>query len=165
MSAPPLPSATSDSVPPPAPVPRSIWLMAAAVLVIVWIGFLAGLTVVTANPPVVNPLQIASSDLVLVGRWKNRTAGQFEVERELKLGQLQGPVVVEDLPVSGPPTNEAWVVPVVKLGKNYAVTHGQFMNAPAQPQANQHPWPVKLPVQCYPATADVLQQIESMLKH
>lgn len=164
MSALPLPAATSSPTQTPVSVMRSAWIVASGMLLLGWIGFLAVLTVATANPPVVNALQIAASDLVFVGHWKNRATGEFQVERELKQGQLQGTVIVEDVPKVGPLERDAWVVPVVKLGKRYAVTHGEFTNRPALPRPDQQPWPVKLEPQCYPATNDVLEQIDAVLK-
>lgn len=164
MSAPPLPAATSAETQTSAPASWTAWLAGSAVLVFGWIGFLAALTALTANPPAVNPLQIASSDFVLVGHWKNRATGEFDVERELKQGQLQGTVIVEDIPKPGPPGQAVWVIPVTKLGKRYSVTQGEFLNHPTEPQPNVEPWPVKLEPQCYPATSDVLDQIDAVIK-
>lgn len=166
MSPPPLPAATADRVPAAALAWHSGWLAVGSVLVVVWIGFLAALTWTTANPPVANAVQIASSDLILVGHWKERAAGRFHVERELKSGQLRGEVLIEDVPPFGPPDHAAWVIPVIRRGKKYSVTQGELINRPVNPQAqpNRPPWKVEVPAQCYPATADVLQQIDAVLK-
>lgn len=166
MSAPPLPAATSG----PAPVAvepsvRSPWLLLSAGIVALWIVCLAALTWRTANPAVINQVQISSADLIFVGRWADRKAGRFEVERELKRQQLQGEVIIEGALPHGPPTSESWVIPVTVHREKYAVTQGVFINHPRQPAIAEKlpPWKVEVAPLCYPATEDILRQIDAAL--
>lgn len=168
MSAPALPAARppSSSVEHPSAVPRDrskLWL--SALVAAVWVLFLATITWRTANPPVVNVVQISESDLIFVGRWEDRAAGRFHIERELKHGQFQGAVNVLGLPDRGLPRGETWVIPVTKVGDAYSVTQGVFTTGPLplDPQGNAAVWKVHVPPQCYPATDDVLNQVQRAL--
>ena len=149
------------SGPPAAPLHRSVWLRIAAAATVAWVCALAAITWMTANPPVINLLQLQHSDLVLVGTWENRAEGRFLVERELKHGRLKGPVKIVGLPDRGLPTTPAWVIPVTKLGDTWAVTRGEFPILVRPPAKDARPQVVEVNVdpQCYPATNDVLGQI------
>lgn len=168
MSASSLPSAPaplSSLEHPPRVSTTKFWLWLAIGIVLAWVLFLAVMTFLTASPAVVNFMQIAESDLILVGRWDRRSENRFEVERELKHGQLHGAVNVLGLPEKGLPTGESWVIPVTKIGNAYSVTKCTIPLRRGQAAAD-----AKLPFesvdvspQCYPATDDVLRQIERAL--
>ncbi len=166
MSATPLPAASENPPAPNVPPPGSLAkFRVAASLTLAWVLFLAGLTWRTANPPVVNRVQIRNSEYILVGRWENRQEGRLEVVQELKRGVSLGVVTVTGLPERGLPAAKSWVIPVTRFGGAYSVTHGQFLNSPRQPQPDgkiPH-WQIDVPPQCYPATDDVLEQILAVL--
>lgn len=168
MSATPLPAASEVVAAPkdsPPPTRLGHWLWVAAGLTIVWVTFLALITVQTANPPVVNVVQIQNSDFVLVGRWTDRAHGRFEVTQELKRGEQFGVITVTGVPERGMPTTETWVIPVVKFVGTYDVTKGPFINRPRQlpKDSQEREWLVQVHPQCYPATDDVLEQIKAAL--
>jgi hypothetical protein len=134
--------------------------------VIIWIGFLSVLTARTANPWIVNEIQIERSDAVLLGHWVNRRTGEFAVVKDLLHRQSPGTVTVTGLPERGLPAAESWVIPVTKLGSSYEVTQGHFRYHPIDPVHGVSPQPLEgtIAPQCYPETPDILQQIEQVLQ-
>jgi hypothetical protein len=139
-------------------------LIVIAALVVGWIGWLAWLTLNTANPPIVNRVQLLASDLVIVGRWEDRTAGRLRIVRELKHGELAGTITVERAP---PPrgisdADAEWIVPVRRTRAGYAVTSGKFVNRPERAGGAAGD-KIDIPPQIYPATKDILRQIEVLL--
>lgn len=161
-----MPALPTETVAPKDALPvfrYGLWSVAG--LTVLWVLFLAVITWRTANPPVVNGVQVQVSDRILVGRWENRADGRFEVTQELKRGDPLGVVTVTGVPDRGTPTNDLWVIPVLKFGGTYSVTHGQFVNHPWRrlPAADAQEWEVRVNPQCYPATDDVLEQINAVL--
>jgi|GEM_PF-3390944 len=150
-----------------APASPSRWLLIVfAVIVVVWVGLLSWLTLNTANPPVVNRVQILSSDLVLVGRWQDVAAGNFDVTRELKYGELTGVVtLLGPKPATATPNEAEWVIPVRRTKNALSITEGKFINRPQQndivPPGPE--WRVAITPQIYPATASVFEQIDRIL--
>ncbi len=143
----------------------SLRVRCAGAAVLIWIVALAAMTWNTANPDVVNRAQIEESHFVFVGRCEDPAKGTFHVERELKRGELQGPVTVQDLPKQLPPKNTAWVVPVLRHGKSFVVTEGVFPLPPAQVVGpNGVPLEAHVAPKIYPATDDVLRQIDALLR-
>lgn len=165
-SLPAAPAPLSSLEHPPRVSTTKFWLWLAVGIVSTWVLFLAVMTFRMASPAVVNAVQIVESDLILVGRWDRDSENRFDVERELKHGQLRGPVNVLGLPEKGMPTGEAWVIPVTKIGDAYSVTQGTFplrRQPDAPPDAKLPFQRVDVSPQCYPVTDDVLRQIERIL--
>src|SRR5690349_24987134 len=119
-SLPAAPAPLSSLERPPHVSTTKFWLWLSAGIVLAWVLFLAVVILRTASPPVVNAVQLEESDLILVGHWDNRSEGRFEVEQELKRGQLRGVVSVLGLPEKGLPAGESWVIPVTKIGNAYS---------------------------------------------
>lgn len=139
------------------------WLVSA--LVAGWILVLSLLTFWTANPPVLNRVQLTQSDAVFVGRWVDEATGRFEVTQELKHGQPVGIITVSRVPKLRMHASDRWVIPVTKLGDVYSVTQGTFVARVFDPQTNGEGY-VKIQVvaQCYPATDEVLAQVQTILE-
>jgi hypothetical protein len=144
---------------------RGRWFPFAIVIIAVWIAFLAVLTWRTANPPVVNDVQILESDEIFVGSWKDQAEGRFDVADELRHGQIHGLVTITGVPQRGAPKSDRWVIPVTRRGGTYAVTQGIFppgRDPLAKPGDRPLP-PVHVEPLCYPATEAVLAQIRRLL--
>lgn len=139
-------------------------LVVFSVIVAGWVAWLGWLTLTTANPPVINRVQVLASDLVLVGKWSDRQAGRFDVSRELKHGKVTGNITIQNVPAApGTAAPDAeWVVPVRRTGDAYTVTAGQFANRPAGPQKGVAP-EIDVKAQIYPATPNVFGQIAELL--
>lgn len=161
MSATTLTQPEADS---PASRRPRVRLIVFAMLVVGWAAWLAWLTLTTANPPVINRVQVLSSDLVLVGKWEDRAAGRLNVSRELKHGELTGIITIQAVPlvpkISGP--DGEWIVPVRRIRTGYAVTSGKFANRPAGKQPAAAP-EIDVKPQVYPATPDVFEQLAEVL--
>ena len=143
---------------------RRLGLVVAAIVVTVWVIYLAYITIRTANPPVINRVQIDAADFLLLGRWENFSTGRFRVERELKHGRLTGLVQVLGLPDHLPSQSIEWVIPVSKTGDAVSVTQGIYENRPLHSGQNLNGvWKVRVAPQCYPATAEILRQIDHEL--
>ena len=161
----------TNAAPPPADVSAtpagpatgqmSLWL--AAFFVAAWVICLASLTWSTANPPVVNRVQVQSSRLVLLGHWTEQAAGQFHVERELVHGRLTGPVTIQGLPKGGLPRTVNWIIPVTPIGTVYTITSGQFELEATNVLGQKISWTVNVQPWCYPATDDVEHQVAEIL--
>jgi len=133
-------------------------------LVIIWVAGLATLTVRTANPWIVNEVQIERSDAVFVGRWIDRLQGRFEAADDLLHRLPPGAVTITGLPTRGLPKTDEWVIPVRKSGEGFVVTQGGFSYVPRDPAGHVAPQPVEgeIAPQCLPAIPEVLQQIEQL---
>ena len=156
------PPPATDNIPSAASRARLILF---AILAAFWVVFLAGLTWRTANPPLVNRVQILASDRLLVGHWLDVKSGRFQVNRELKQGDISGEVIIENSPIPGKnfTADQEFVVPVRKRKDNYVLTAGDFRIEKSSPAASDLP-AGRIQPQIYPATAEILDQIEQLLK-
>jgi hypothetical protein len=139
-----LPSATS--------VRRSrIFLIAAAVLVAVWMVALLVLAHYTANPVVLNREQILESPYVVTGTVIGDVAsGKISVDREWKRQALSGTISVANLKATGAKTGATYVIPLSKLDESIIVTEA--------PNSNGSPL-------IYPATPAALEQLKAIVDY
>jgi len=136
----------------------AVWLLAAA-----WCGVLAGLVTVSANPVVVNRVQMLHADVVAQGVWIPGPPAELDVQRTWK-----GTLAVGRIGVHGalPEQTIAGEV-IVPLSRRrdgqWQITGGVLSNPVQQADRDRLPEASEVRPLVYPATADVIRQIEALL--
>lgn len=136
-----------------------------AAVALAWVVALAVLVACSANPVVVNRAQIWHADTIVLGAWDARDPSRLNVERTWKT-----PLAADSIAVSKAPTSrlhERMIVPVTRLAQNqFEVTQGVLLNplerrpVGAKPKEPRH---AEVQPLMYPATEDVIRQIEALL--
>lgn len=130
-----------------------------------WVGVLAWLVLQSANPVVVNRVQIRHADVIVQGTWDaHPSPPQLTVERTWK-GTLEAKTIRVRQP-EGVNVSRRVIVPLTRISPDlYEVTQGELTNPP-----ELHPLPPGIePVtsvvrpEVYPSTDDVARQIEALL--
>lgn len=163
----PLPVALADI--PRDPVPSVQWpLYLAGAMVTVWISILALLAATTANPPVVNQLQVMISDAVVTVEIGVAGTGVDSPLSVVKTWKGSPNVSLPPLPeVSRWPAGARVIVPLQKTFNGWRVTQGEASWADF-PWTQVDPRFERLSTQLkplvYPDTPDVQRQLEAALK-
>jgi hypothetical protein len=142
--------------------PRRSAVVAIVAVALVWAGCLAALAVRSANPVVVNRVQVWHADSLVLGVWDAKAA-RLTVERTWKSPVPADSIAIGTMPQQHP--SGRIIVPVTRLSsQQYEVTQGRLWNPPERPAASTEK-PVESDVQplVYPATDDVIRQIEALL--
>lgn len=151
------------------PVPSVKWpLYLAGAMVTVWIAILALLAATTANPPVVNQLQILKSDAVVTVVVDTHEYGfgyAFSIAKLWKGEQIDH--LAPPFDVRRWPVGSRVIVPLQKTSNGWRVTQGEASWADF-PWAQVDPRFERLSTQLkplvYPDTPDVQRQLEAALK-
>jgi hypothetical protein len=156
------------SVPPPAPVRRGP-VVAIAIIGLAWVGLLAWFVFAwfvlqSANPVVVNRVQVQHADVIVQGLWQADSPPRLTVERTWK-AKLDAQSVRVRQPEGISPSGRV-IVPLTRISPDlYEVTHGELANLPEHglpPQDAETVISLVRP-QAYPDTGDVIRQIEALL--
>lgn len=127
-----------------------------------WCGVLALLTWYSANPVVVNPLQIQRSDLVVQGRWTDAAARTLRVECAWKAAAPGETITVKGVP-GRVPLEGSLIVPLTRTADgSWMVTQGILENPSAHPDRVPSQRSEVQPA-LYPATESVLEQLNALL--
>jgi hypothetical protein len=141
------------------------WLRAILILSVVgWIAWLAGLAVETANPVSLNRAQILAADVVVEGRWLDRTRSRLEVHRVWKRPTMPREITIRELPALAVPREGPILLPLTRIGRtDYRLTNGEIPNPPGfgGPERSAES---KVRPMGYPATEDSIRELEQVLR-
>lgn len=130
-----------------------------------WIAALLTIVLTSANPVVVNRLQVQYAQVIVQGTWQPGSPPQLEVERTWKSPLDHQRVVVREAP--GVRTSGRAIVPLTRIGPDlFEITHGDLPTIPEQRSSVPAPEAARVAQvrpQVYPATPEVVQQIEALL--
>jgi hypothetical protein len=154
---------------PPAPEPRASRLglasVAIAAVALAWIAALAVLVVQSANPVIVNRVQVWHADVIVLGVWQPGDPPQLSVERTWKTPLEAKSVGVRA--ARGVTTSGRAIVPLTRISRDlYEVTQGELLNLPERRRTGdktEEPEPSHVRPLVYPATDDVIAQLEALL--
>jgi hypothetical protein len=142
--------------------------MAIAALALAWIGILAALWWYSANPVVVNRVQVLHADLIVLGEWRPGDPPQLTVERSWKGTPSGSTVAVRQtelaIKMNGANPSGRFVVPLTRITPDlYEITQGVLGNPPEHPQPGAELRPAEVRPHIYPAGDDVIRQLEGLL--
>jgi hypothetical protein len=119
----------------------------------------------SANPVVVNRLQVQSAQVIVQGTWLPGHPPQLAVERTWKLPLNVPHITVREAP--GVSAVGRAIVPLTRVGPNlYEITQGDLPTIPERQAVESLPEAARLAQvrpYVYPATPEVVQQIEALL--
>lgn len=144
-------------------------LVGVTALGVLWLLVLGTLVVTSSNPTIVNRVQILKADVVAEANLLPGSPPRLEILRVWK-GPIVGPEVTlaGRLPVSIPP-NPVLIPLSARSATVFEVTQGTFRNLPAGIDRDPPPNPADLDrlseirPAIYPATPDVLEQLQQLL--
>lgn len=131
-----------------------------------WIATLWGLMAVSANPIIVNRVQILSAPLIVSGTRDPVKPSVLIIERVWKGEKPADRIVVQNWPAVCPTGKLVVPLQFVPKGNGFSVTHGEWPNPPATGQPVNDPRDVVISViqpQVYPETDDVIRQLQALV--
>jgi hypothetical protein len=108
-------SPDAGSVPPAVPptAGRRAFLIVVSVVFSLWVALLAWLTATSANPPLLNPVQLSRARHIVEVEVEDRAAGTCRVVRSWTPGDLPGTITVVNLADAAARTGGQYVLPLV----------------------------------------------------
>jgi hypothetical protein len=128
---------------------------------LVWCSILTALWLVAANPVIVNRTQLMHAEAVVLGTWQQPGSDQFRVERSWKRDLAGKTLSIE---AAGPAAKLTGplIIPISHASEVvYRITQGPLVNLPRDPLVE--PMPAFVRPLVYPATAEVIAQIEEQV--
>lgn len=132
----------------------------------VWIATLWGLMIASANPVVVNRVQILSSSLIVSGTRDPAKPAVLIIDRVWKGAKPADRIVVRDWPAICPSGKIVVPLQFARQGDGFSVTHGEWPNLPAAGKPIVDPQDVvvsNLQPLVYPDTEEVRQQLQDLV--
>jgi len=151
-----------------APAVRRWPIVLIAAIGLAWIAVLAWLVVKSANPIVVNRVQLQHARVIVQGVWQPgspQKPPKLTVERTWKM-----PLEVTEVSIREPegvqPAGRV-IVPLTRISPDlYEITQGELINLPERHPRPQNPKDMvfaQVRPLVYPATPDVVRQIDALL--
>lgn len=131
-----------------------------------WVATLWGLMSVSANPVILNRVQILSSPLIVSGTRDPAKPAVLIIERVWKGDKPAERVLVHDWPAVCPTGKLVVPLQFRENGSGFSVTHGEWPNPPAAGKPVDDPAQVVVSIvqpQVYPETEEVLRQLQSLV--
>lgn len=131
-----------------------------------WIATLWGLMAVSANPVIVNRVQILSSPLIVTGTRDPKKPSVLVIERVWKGEKPADRLVVHDWPAVCPTGKLVVPLQFAANGNGFSVTHGEWPNPPAAGKPINDPKDVVVSIVqplVYPETDEVIQQVQALV--
>ncbi len=135
-------------------------------IALIWIATLWGLMAVSANPVIVNRVQILSSPLIVSGTRDPAKPSVLIVDRVWKGDKPGARIVVQDWPAVCPTGKLIVPLQFARQGHGFSVTHGEWPNPPASGKPIDDPKDVVVAIvqpQVYPETDEVIHQLEALV--
>jgi hypothetical protein len=162
-----MPPTKADSARPPARLadalrvrfgeaPRARGFIAAAVVAALWWTGLLSLAVFTANPVVLNRVQIVQADFVVEAVVVDRKSGAVDVIREWHSPIRHDRLSIEGLSEARPPNGAAYLIPVSKREDGFVVTRGRLSAPHVEPEVLTLPY-------IYPTSPAAVERLETLL--
>ncbi len=132
----------------------------------VWIATLWGLMAVSANPVIVNRVQVVSSALIVSGTRDPAKPAVLIIDRIWKGDKPGDRIVVHDWPAVCPTGKLVVPLQFRANGNGFSVTHGEWPNMPASGKPVDDPKEVVVSLvqpQVYPETEEVLRQLQALV--
>lgn len=143
---------------------RGRWIIFAVAAV--WVATLWGLMVVSANPVILNRVQILSSPLIVSGTRDPAKPAVLNIDRVWKGEKPADTIVVHDWPDDCPTGKLVVPLQFARMGNGFSITHGEWPNFPASGKPVDDPKDVivsTIPPTVYPETEDVIRQLQALL--